>query len=297
MKIKYKIAAFVLISGALILLINNYRPFPKSSKNDARYFWAHKTHGEQTAHIVFGGDSRIYRGVNPASFGSSALNLGYSAQGYSNKYMDFVEDHLNEKKPTIVLGISPYSLTPKACLNEHLESEQKRSSYDIFQILSIEKHLRFLEPIRPSEIKNAMQNNDKGYHEHFHENGWVASNRFDADTNRTLLKYRDNFTDNMVSDSVIHLLSERVKKWTKAGIQVFAFRPPSSISMEDLENEISGYDELRMEEVIFDCGGIWLEINNNYHSYDGSHLSKRAAMKFSNELNAKIEAIQATQQQ
>ena len=59
----------------------------------------------------------------------------------------------------------------------------------------------------------------------------------------------------------------------------FAFRPPASEKMEDLENAKSGYDETLIKREFSNAGGIWIDIKDRYayKTYDGSHLTSESA--------------------
>ena len=85
-------------------------------------------------------------------------------------------------------------------------------------------------------------------------------------------------------------MEKQIRTWEKAGIQVFAFRVPSSVEMEVLENSISGYNNEQVRNAIEMSGGEWLSIPNkeSYHSYDGSHLHHNSAILLSEELGKQL---------
>ena len=87
-------------------------------------------------------------------------------------------------------------------------------------------------------------------------------------------------------------LSIRGGTFENTGIQVFAFRVPSSIEMETLENSISNYNEEQVRTAIERAGGEWILMPNKepYHSYDGSHLHYRSAISLSKELGKQLKS-------
>lgn len=78
---------------------------------------------------------------------------------------------------------------------------------------------------------------------------------------------------------------DQTRQWTAQGIRVYAFRVPSSLAMVALEDQMSGFDEATFVEQFKAAGGIWFSIPlEPYHSYDGSHLTKQAALQLSADL-------------
>jgi hypothetical protein len=97
--------------------------------------------------------------------------------------------------------------------------------------------------------------------------------------------YRKVFFDNSVDSAIIDILIRQTKQWSRAGIHVYAFRPPTTHNMIQLENELSGFDEKNFKIRFANAGGTWLDVNQTaYVSYDGSHLHRDAALQFSLDL-------------
>jgi len=119
-------------------------------------------------------------------------------------------------------------------------------------------------------------------------NGWIASSNIIEDTLDAITGYRKWYKKNKVSNKITNNLITQVKKWVDKGINVYAFTVPTSWSMKQLEDSLSGYNETEISKRIENVGGIWLKFNDNYHSYDGSHLVKESAEKLSRELAKKI---------
>jgi hypothetical protein len=69
-------------------------------------------------------------------------------------------------------------------------------------------------------------------------------------------------------------------------VEVLAFRVPTTVQMEAIEDEMSGFDEDAVARGIEDAGGTWITFENRfgYFSHDGSHLHYKAARSFSRDL-------------
>jgi hypothetical protein len=282
----------LMLAVILIGFIGVIRPKPLSSVVMKEKFWADKVHANKRYNVIISGDSRVYRGVDPKSVsmelgGLKVLNFGFSSCGF-NKYMyREINKRILQRSDTkiIILGITPYSLTTKAQENAHYKQEKDRNPKDIFVRRYVNPFFHFFDPIKPTDL---IFNSDtlSGYHESFRNDGWVASYKTPADSMYALNRYRKNFKNNTVQPDIVHQLSVQIKKWVEDGVNVFAMRVPSTQAMEILENEISGYNENNVMKEIEDAGGRWLNFENrfDYNSYDGSHLSKEAAIIFSKDL-------------
>jgi hypothetical protein len=85
-----------------------------------------------------------------------------------------------------------------------------------------------------------------------------------------------------VKPDLIKALTAQTRLWTSKGIRVFGFRPPTTIAMLQLENEMSAFDEKALIAAFTAAGGTWIPVDfSKYHSYDGSHLDEASAEKLS----------------
>ncbi|MDB4270987.1 hypothetical protein N9896_02715, partial [bacterium] len=237
------------LSLVLIYMAGTMRPQPMSSVIDKEKFWADKVHAKTKYNVIVAGDSRVYRGIASRVIsdeldGLKVLNFGFSSGGLNTEIFNEIEKRLaKEDKTIIVLGITPYSLTPKAQLNEHFKQEKERDRKEVFRRRFVSPVIHFFDPIKPTDI---IFNKDeqKGYYERFHKDGWVASLKIPLDSNAALKSYRKNFKENKVSKEVLQKVYKRVAEWKREGFNIFAFRLPTSKGMLLLENEISGFNEL-----------------------------------------------------
>ena len=246
--------------------------------------------------IIVSGDSRIYRGVAPAIISSelnglSVLNFGFSSGGHNSLMFDEIDRRLNKNSDSrvIVLGLTPYSLTPDAQTNGHFLQEKERDAKDVFLRRYINPVLHFFDPISPTELLN-YNKNESGYYEVFHKHGWVASKKLPYNPTEAIKKYIRNFKDNRVEDEILKELFEQIEEWTSQGIRVMALRMPTTPEMEQLEEEMGGFDEIKVKEAVIENGGQWIEVDDKfgYFCYDGSHLLDLEAERFSHFLGKAI---------
>lgn len=295
LKIKISIA-FSIVGVAFISFFN---PQPISSKIDKEKFWSDKVHNAKKYNIVFCGDSRIYRGVATKTVSKEllpleldVLNYGFSSGGHNKEMFLSAESKLISSIgiKSIVLGITPYSLTRKGQSNAHFKQEKNRSWSDIFSRRFIYPAFRFFEPTSPMRIIDYATSNQTGYYEKFINDGWVQSHKIPEGKESALRSYTKQFINNTVKKEFISNMGKQIRAWKKAGIQVFAFRVPSSVEMEALENSISGYNNEQVRNAIEMSGGEWLSIPNkeSFHSYDGSHLHHSSAISLSKELGKQL---------
>ncbi len=282
---------------ALVYLAGVFKPKPISSTIQKEKFWADKTHSSSKYNIIFIGDSRLYRGIDPKTVSKSlnglkVLNFGYSSGGHNKVIFEEVSERFvgSDKIRAAVLVLSPYSLTPKAQENSHFNQEKERNKKDVFSRRYIAPFFDFFDPVKPSEI---FQSNDtiQGYHEVFKPNGWVESYKVPSNPNYALKVYVNDFKDNLVNREILDVVYNQVREWREQGVRVFGFRIPTTRKMERLEDSISGYNEKEIRRNFEKAGGEWIDIDDRYRytSYDGSHLEKSSAVRVSKKIGNEIQ--------
>lgn len=281
------IITLILISAIAIL-----KPLKRENDYIADKFWLKKTFAPAKYDIVIIGDSRAYRGISPSEIkkllpDNEILNFGFSSSRLSSLLFEQAEKKLSvkSKNKTIIIAVTPNSLLAKSFKNEHLTENLKMAREKRYEILYLNDFLKYFEPIRGRDFR--VDNSPK-YIEEYYNDGWIASNKEPKDTSEAIEEYRPWFTKNKVSQELIDNLISQVKDWEDKGIAVYGFYMPTSWSMQKLEYSLSGFKENTFSEEFENAGGVWLKFNKNYHSYDGSHLEKDAAIEFSNDLAKKI---------
>ncbi len=274
------------------LLISKYIDI---KNNDLLYkhTFISKTHTNKKYKIIIAGDSRVYRGISPEQIQKilkhSALNLGYSSAGFEKTLFNLINNKLDTTSYTkiIILGITPWSLTPEASKNEHLKQELNRKREEIISdkyFFKIKKSFTVLSPRLISKKYIKKSNILYNYQEEFYPNGWIASWYIVPQPYKALPEYKKTFKKNTVSKKIILNLLNQIKKWTNNKIKVYGFFPPSSFDMEVLEDNYSGLNRKKFVADFINAGGNWLNVGKDYTSYDGSHLEKKSAIKLSNKI-------------
>lgn len=287
-KNKIQISLGVCVFSALLLKVS--LPAQNNSGQEIERFWIKKTHKNNSKNIIVCGDSRIYRGVSTEKLIASSgrkftgINFGYSSAGYSEKYLDLALSKFDKdgEHKILILGITPHSLTKEACINEQLTGFLKMSNFEVNKKLYLYPVTEFFPARKPSEIKVTKNN----YVQKFNADGWVASYKINANPEEALTSYKKTFSKYKVNSEVVNRFLVKIKEISsKKGITVIAFRPPTSVKMRRLEDEISGFDELYIRKQLKDMGVRWVTFNNSdYESYDGSHLHYKSAEKLSRQL-------------
>jgi hypothetical protein len=280
-----------LIVLPIMVLVGFLKPLPidqlQRNRNIENRFWMAKTHYRPAYDVVMMGDSRMYRGLSPWVMscvlpGWRILNFGYSYGGLNSVMFRAAEAKLDpaSKKKTIILGVTPLSLTPSALKNEHY-NETKYNDY-IFTSIFPPQLEDFFAPILVSYLFREKKLPDRLYRQVFHGDGWVASWTVPEDTQEALVSYREVFKNNRVSLDIVRGVMEQTSDWVSRDIMVYAFCPPTSPAMKTIEDAMSGFDEASFIRQFEKAGGKWLAVPDKpYHSYDGSHLDKDSAVKLS----------------
>jgi len=284
----HRFASVLLLSVAVLTATAIGRPRDQRGAYPER-FWIEKAHWQAIADVVLAGDSRILLDLSPAEMarhlaGVRIFNFGFSSAGYSPDYLAAIEQVLDPASPrkAIVLGITPFSLTPGASRNNGFTANRKRRAAGLFDRV-LEPLFWYLEPMGIGDLVNLIRQHH--YYETFHADGWVAGRRVPEVPGDAVDKYGRIFLGNVIAPSIEDGLLFQVRQWADAGIRVYGFRPPTYREMVDLENERSGFDEKTFVVRFEAAGGIWLNLDQTaYHTYDGSHLREDAAVELSGDV-------------
>jgi hypothetical protein len=277
-KIAISFVLIVLLSGVVMF----WNPQRTESESAKQFFWTNKTHSDVKQDVVVYGDSRVYRGFSTEAFleGSdlTAYNYGYSSGSMSRRMLDFAASKIDHSKsPTLLLGITAHAFTESAIKDEQFKQEFNRPYSEVFQRLYKSKYLQVFDPISPRDIFGTSENL-----EYFHSDGWVSKSNVDVDTLAGLDSYERIFSKTKSSESIYHEFFEFVDSLTKTGVVIYAYRPPTMISMDALEEEMTTFNPIKVQEKFEKAGGIWFEIpRNEFSTFDGSHLDYASTQKLS----------------
>lgn len=295
-------AAGVLTALLLCALIAAARPELRYAQ-EPRWYWQMKMEWQKKASVVLAGDSRVYRGLDPAVFqqrlGTNCVNFGFSNVGYSSSYLDAIEKVLDgdSDHPTLVLGITAWSLTPRACLkNGFTEAmDDKRTSKIDSSFQRVREKLTYR--LKPFEIERLwageLQSKQRlaraetaAYLQDFRPDGWVASDYSPRSPQRGLeVAVASHMDGNVVSEELLRGLLYRIHRWTKNGWVVLAFRPPTTPEAAHLTDQLGQFDEALVAQRLREKGAIWVSLEEGaFETYDGSHLVSSEARRLSHHL-------------
>jgi len=282
---------FSLILALLFSVVLGFL-FPKNPEKYLRsQFFLKKTFAPAKYNLVVAGDSRVYRGIAPMAMEEilgdwKVLNMGYSNGGLNPLMFQLAESKLTSAQgpKAILLGITAFTLTPESLENKHYLENRFMKKEERLELMYLGKLLNWFTPVSPEKVKELLKGTkpDKTYLNEYNEQGWVASNKFPADTLEAFESYRNSFVFQKVTPDIIEDIMNQVAVWSRKGITVFAFRPPVPKAMIDLADTLAGYNESEIRSKLKLAGGQWIEIDpTQYKTYDGSHLDPESAVALS----------------
>lgn len=285
-----------LIAAILIVVLGQLLP-KKPEKYLKDRFWVLKTHKKADCNFIVLGDSRVYRGISPYEIECilpefKVQNFAFSNGGLNTAMFDAAEKKLVSDQPKIILlGVSAFSINYLSKANKLYLQELSRPKEEVFERRYLNKYLNYFSPVTPEEVRDLINKvrPPVNYISIYHDNGWVESEKFPADTMEAMPYYKKDFALHTTDYKLVDELCERINSWNNAGIKVFAFRPPASVPMVALEDSVGNYNEQLIKMKIEKAGGLWINIDpTKYKTYDGSHLFKGDARKLSIKIATEI---------
>lgn len=287
----------LIVSVLLIVGMGMLRPDKPVGMYPNQY-WATKIRWRHCADVVLTGDSRTLMALSPAEMQKKLtdrriFNYGFGANWYSLEYLEAAENVLDPRsgKKTIIMGISPNSLTQKARQVGNFAELRERSKQDAYLDIHFAAIVHFLEPMSFRDAFQGMFPSLAETHtrKEYFADGWMAVNKEPAGGRNEVKRYRKIYEQNQVSDRTIENVISYVSKWTNSGIRVYGFPPPSSREMVEMEKDMSGLNEAEFVAAFRKAGGMWIPVDQSrYASFDGSHLEDDAALQFSRDLALRI---------
>jgi hypothetical protein len=279
--------------------------FPKNPEKYLRsQFFLKKTFAPAKYNLVVVGDSRIYRGISPVAMEEvlkkwKIINLGYSNGGLNPAMFRLSESKLasNKGPKAILLGITAFTLTPESLENKHYLENRFMKKEKSLELMYLGEILNWFTPVSPEIIKELLKGSkpNQTYINEYRELGWVASDKFPADTLEAFESYQNSFVFQKVTPSILEQIMLQVEKWSHNGIAVYAFRPPIPKAMIDLADTLAGYNENEIKVKLEMAGGHWIDVDpKQYKTYDGSHLNPESAVALSKFIATKIKQATKT---
>jgi hypothetical protein len=296
----------ILLGGMAKRGIENARQDPEGLRPLPRSFWVQKTFADADYDIVVAGDSRAYCGLVPSRLvawrrGARALNLGYPLAGWTEEYCRLIEGKLSRNGMRIlVLGVSPYSLTPSAQANPSLRRYLDTPSLEALLVKRLPAIVLWFRPLIMSDLPSWLFGlgpfapaTERRWPELQipHEDGWIESWGDTVSVDGSVAFYSRIFSKERISDAVLESFAARISIWRSQGIQVFCVRVPASVEVENVEDSLSGFDERMISSCLEKAGGAWITIGDraSYRTYDGSHLFREDALRLSEHVYSDIE--------
>ncbi len=292
--LEYKLlTATAILLAIMLTIVGIIRPIGKTRGMDPLSQLSQKMRWHEQFDIVFGGDSRTQRGVSPGAIekelpNKKVANFGFSAACLDPKYLSHLKKLIKKqsKKPTIVLGVTALSLTAYAQKNNAYLEYAKKHRAEHYLNAHFGHILHFFRRYKKDEIKQLLgYARAHDYYEYAKNDGWIQSNRRPHIPRYALKEYEKLLNKHPFVPKLQEDLLVKVHELTKAGVRVFAFRPPTTKEMAELEKKLCAFDKDKFIEEFKSYGGKWIEVDDrNYRSYDGSHIDEKSAVKFSKDL-------------
>lgn len=287
----------LVLTGVLIVIMGSSRPDRSHGLYPSEY-WARKAGWEKCADMVLAGDSRILSALSPSEMkkyfpDARIYNYGFGGAWFSKQYMDKVEELLaaDSENKTIIMGISPHSLTKRDAETGNFYEIHKLSDRDRFMNIHFAALMRFFDPLSFSEAIDGTFPSLAESHtmREFFADGWISVHKEPSSIKHAIRKYSGFYKERVVDPCNIENVYRYVRKWRGSGIKVYGFIPPSCKEMYELEAANSGLDEKAFIKGFEAAGGDWIDTDPAaYHSFDGSHLQDDAAVQFTHDFVAKM---------
>lgn len=237
---------------------------------------------------VIAGDSRAMVGISPGEMrnklgGRRIFNFGFRGACLSSDYLDALAALLDptSRIKTIILGISPLSLTNANETSNGFEKVKQLRPADRFQIREMGKEMENFRPILDPELAGMVFI--------YHDDGWVTTDR---KPNRHILNdLRGRYRNSVLSPRIVDDLMAHVRDWKSKGITTYAFRLPTAPEVDRLEAETVGFNQEQFAKEFEASGGRWLTPDTTGIAWnDLHHMVKNSALIFSDRVAGAIAA-------
>lgn len=261
---------------------------------DESWFWVNKIEWGPEFDVVFAGDSRVNRGVWPQEVeksnpGLQMANFGFSGQGWSDAYLDAIPRLL---KPggarVIVLGITPRSFTQTAAKQGDYKTWSHLKPVNQFSLRYLTAADSFIRPESPVLLFGRAVSSSPRYGQWHTDDGWMPGERSSHDTSGSEAEYKAMFEKEKADPARIEALASRISAWKKEGIRVFIFTPPIEPVIAGIEREMSGFNSQEAEGKLLAAGAQALTPEGSYKTFDGHHLDRPEAVRFSESLGRSL---------
>ncbi|MBC7465805.1 MAG: hypothetical protein H7256_07420 [Bdellovibrio sp.] len=296
---KKTITAAIFIFSTLIIYCVGMR-FGNSRDplvQEEKQFWIEKFLGDTKYPCLIVGDSRVYRGLDPAIFSKNldteCFNLGFDSSGFGPDFFDLIDKRLSVSSPRrLIIAVSPHSMTERGAENNQLVEYVKMSAAEIRQL----KNPTFSDDLFPKISIDHMtspfsKKEEKGpiLIQKYQTNGFAPAHQERNDPTQALASYESLFKDHIFSDRVERTLLEKLRSYHQKGIAVYVLRLPLSQELMQLENRLSGFDEIDFKKKLLETNAQWIDLPpTGFETFDGSHLTGESAELISEKVSQSI---------
>ncbi len=150
---------FIILIGVIISSVISIS-LSDNTKDFVKQLFVYKVWNETQYDLIIAGDSRIYRGVSTKPFSElldvKAINLGFSSGIFEKHMFQLIDEKLNYRshKKTIVLGISPLTLTMYSWPNGHIQRIKDLKQEDVINYLYFLDFNSYFTPMSISEFRS-----------------------------------------------------------------------------------------------------------------------------------------------
>ncbi|MBN2588508.1 MAG: hypothetical protein JXA96_01495 [Sedimentisphaerales bacterium] len=285
---------FAIIS---IIIMGSLRPKKITGMHEKKY-WATKISWIDYADAIVTGDSRILGGISPGTMEETLkdrciVNYGFASNLYDTKYLDAIGKVLrkNSNQKTIILGITPHSLTDDPGITGQFLALKSLSKKDIYMHMHFASLYSFFEYMSFHDAMIGLFPNmsKSNTHKELFSDGWLAYSKKSPGKKKELKNYLKIYERCQINQDMIDNLMEYVSKWSTSDIKVYGFLVPTCKEMFEIEEQYSGFNLSKFKQTFQNSGGRWIEIDPTaYDSFDGSHLQRESAVQLSKDLALKI---------
>ncbi|HEY0867507.1 MAG TPA: hypothetical protein VGE01_09015 [Fimbriimonas sp.] len=251
-------------------------------------FFVRKYQHREKSDIVFVGDSRVIRGVDPSKVeesipGARSYNFGFSGLGIDLDVLNHAKrliDPISRYK-VIAVAVSRPSLSAENAENNGYLEVEEMTSVERANLAALGKY-EGLFKMRPPRIIPIRPD----------DSGFVFTGTVKA--SEAVARRDENNADDRrtwVSDAQVAKLAEWIASSTAQGYRIVVFRVPTSQRMYEIETGKLGLNLPSLRTKLESAGAAWIETppyRRDLASYDGSHLTGKAAQAFTLELARKL---------
>jgi hypothetical protein len=191
-------------------------------------FHARKLTWDGEADLVLGGCSRVNLSVSPAILREHMpdrriLNFAFDNNAYSQAYLRRLARVLDpdSPQPTIVLGIQPGNFTTRSEQRNAFVAETRRQATG-------RNANRTIPAFRPIELAGLRRLRLGGKpllcNKRQYRDGWSPMTVRPRQTPATVARNRAFWRASAIEERLVRQLLAHVRRWTDAGIRVYAFR-------------------------------------------------------------------------